>query len=165
MAENMSGKRTSWVEVITGIGIIVSLIFVATEIRSNTKAVRGETLHGITDQTISVTLALASIPELRAAYSKAQAGQVAELTPAEEDVLNYWYGAVMRVAENRFRQRALGTFDDVRFAGGGATSYRIPFFRAYWENRRATFPPDFAAYVDSTLIPLVKDSMPRVIQR
>jgi len=165
MAENMSGKRTSWVEVITGIGIILSLVFVATEIRSNTRAVRGETLQGITDQTISVTLALASIPELRAAYSKAQAGQVAELTPAEEDVLNYWYGAVMRVAENRFRQRTLGTFDDVRFAGGGATSYRIPFFRAYWENRRTTFPPDFAAYVDSTLIPLVKDSMPRVIQR
>ena len=45
---------------------------------------RGETLKGITDQTISVTLALAYIPELRAAYAKAQAGQVAELTPAEE---------------------------------------------------------------------------------
>lgn len=163
MADN--GKRTSWVEVITGIGIIISLIFVATEIRSNTRAVRGETLQGITDQTITVTLALTYVPELRAAYAKALAGQVAELTPAEEDVLNYWYGAVMRVSENRFRQRTLGTFDDTRFAGGGATSYRIPFFRAYWENRRATYPPDFVAYVDSTLIPLVKDSMPRIIKR
>ena len=80
-------------------------------------------------------------------------------------MLNYWYGAIMRVAENRYRQRALGTFNDVTFAGGGATSYRIPFFKAYWENRRATYPPDFAAYVDSTLIPLVRDSIPRVITR
>ena len=165
MADKVTRNHTLWIEIITGVGIILSLIFVATEIRSNTKAVRGETLKGITDQTITVTLALVSDPELREAYSKALSGQLAELTHAEEDVLNYWYGAVMRVAENRFRQRALGTFDDVRFAGGGATSYRIPFFRAYWENRRSTYPPDFAAYVDSTLIPLVKDSFPRIIVR
>jgi hypothetical protein len=165
MSEKLSMMRASWIEIITGIGIILSLIFVATEIRANTRAVRGQTLQGITDQSITVSLALVSDHELRAAYSKALAGHVAELTPAEEDVLNYWYGAVMRVAENRFRQRALGTFDDASFAGGGATSYRIPFFRAYWTNRRATYPPDFAAYVDSTLIPLVKDSLPRIITR
>lgn len=165
MADQPHRAAASLIEIITGIGIILSLIFVATEIRANTKAVRGQTLQGITDQSITVSLALVAEPELRAAYTKALAGKVAELTAPEEDVLNYWYGAVMRVAENRFRQRALGTFDDRMFAGGGATSYRIPFFRAYWNNRRSTYPADFAAYVDSALVPLVKDSVPRIIPR
>ena len=160
-----AGSRASWIEIVTGLGIILSLIFVATEIRSNTKAVRGSTLQGITDQSIAVTLALVENPQLTAAYSKALSGKVAELSPEEEDVLANWYAAVMRVAENRFRQRTLGTFHDVTVAGGGALSYRIPFFRAYWSKRRTTFPPDFAAYVDSTLIPLARDSMPRIITR
>jgi hypothetical protein len=165
MSETPVIKRTSWVEVVTGVGIILSLAFVATEIRANTKAVRGATLQGITDQSISVSLALVENPPLTAAYAKALAGKVAELTPEEEDVLVNWYGAVLRIAENRFRQRALGTIDDVSVAGGGATSYRIPFFRAYWANRKHTFPPDFQEYVEATLLRLVEDSMPRVIQR
>jgi hypothetical protein len=158
-------KNTSWVEVLTGIGIILSLIFVATEIRSNTRAVRGETMQGITSQSIDVTMALVTNAELRAAFARASAGATTDLTPAEEDILVAWYSAIIRVAENRYRQRELGTFANTAAAGGGATSYRIPFFRLYWENRRSTFPPDFAAYVDSTLLPMAKDSTPRVIRR
>jgi hypothetical protein len=158
-------KNTSWVEVITGIGIILSLIFVATEIRTNTRAVRGETMQGITSQSIDVSMELVSNPELRAAFTKALAGATTQLTPEEEDILVAWYAAVMRVAENRYRQRELGTFANTAAAGGGATSYRVPFFRMYWEARGPTFPADFQAYVDSTLLPMSTDSVPRVIKR
>lgn len=158
-------RKTSWIDVLTGLGIIFSLIFVASEIRGNTKAVRGATMQGITDQSLSLSMALVSTPELRAAYVRAQSGKVSELTAEEEDLLNAWFGAVMRVAENRFRQRELGTFRDVSSVGGIAPSYRMPFFRAYWTKRRSTYPEDFARYVDTTLIPLVADSVPRIIDR
>jgi hypothetical protein len=158
-------QKTSWIEIVTGVGVIISLIFVASEIRSNTKAVRGETMHGITDQSLELTLTLLHVPELRKAYVKASAGQVAQLSLEEEEVLTTWYSAVMRVAENRYRQRELGTFEDVVAVGGGAVSYRIPYFKTYWAQRRSTYPADFASFVDTTLIPLVRDSMPRVLQR
>jgi len=158
-------RKASWIDVLTGIGIILSLIFVASEIRTNTKAVRGATMQGVTDQSLNLSLALISVPELRAAYVRAQTGEVSGLTVQEEDMLNAWYGAVLRVAENRFRQRALGTFGNVSAVGGIAPSYRVPFFKAYWAKRRSTYPEDFAVYVDSTLIPLVMDSVPRIISR
>lgn len=158
-------KQTSWIEVVTGIGVILSLIFVATEIRSNTKAVRGATMQGIADQSIQVTTMLISSPALGAAYAKASRGEVQSLTTDEEDQLDRFYAGVMRVAENRYRQRALGTFENTAMVGGGSTSYRIPFFKAWWQARRFLYPADFAAYVDSTLIPLGMDSVPRVIKR
>jgi hypothetical protein len=73
---------------------------------------------------------------------------------------------VLRVAENRFRQRELGTFTgEAAAAGSAAVAYRVPFFRSYWSVRRHTYAADFAAFVDSALIPLVKDSFPRAITR
>ena len=152
-------------EIITAVGVIASLLFVATEIRANTRAVRGQTLQGISDQSLTVNMALVSVPELRQAFSKAMAGQVVQLTPDEEDVLASWYAGLLRIAENRYRQRKLGTFDDVRAFGGSALAYRVPFFKVYWEHRRSTFPNDFAAFVDRTMIPLVTDSVPRIIPR
>lgn len=158
-------KNTSWVEAITGVGIILSLIFVATEIRSNTRAVRGETMQGITSQSIDVSMEVVSNAELRRAFVKAQAGLTGDLTLEEEDILTAWYATVMRVAENRYRQRELGTFANTAAAGGGAISYRVPFFRIYWQTRGATYPADFRAYVDSTLLPMSGDSVARVIKR
>ena len=75
-------RKTSWIDVLTGLGIIFSLIFVASEIRGNTKAVRGATMQGITDQSLSLSMALVSTPELRCharcgePVSSARAGNV-----------------------------------------------------------------------------------------
>ena len=158
-------KQHSWIEILTGIGVILSLIFVATEIRANTKAVRGSTLQGITDQSILVSAQLVTSPDLRSAFTKAQRGEVDSLTMEEEDLLNFWYGVVIRVAENRYRQRELGTFENTAAVGGGASSYRVPFFKRWWEAKKFMYPADFAAYVDSVLIPLGIDSIPRAIKR
>lgn len=159
-------QKIPWFNLVTVSGIIGSLLFVALQIHENTKAVRGTTLQGITDQSLELNGLLMSVPELRSAYSKALQGRTKELTLVEEDELTYWYSSVLRVAENRFRQRELGTFTrDIAAAGGAAPAYRLPFFKAYWRQRRSTYPKDFALYVDRNLLPLVQDSLPRVLQR
>ena len=40
-------KRAAIRETLTGLGVVLSLIFVAVEIRTNTDAIRGATIQGI----------------------------------------------------------------------------------------------------------------------
>lgn len=157
--------RTSIRELIAAGGVILSLLFVGLEIRANTNAVRGATIQGISDQSITVTLAIPEIPELRSGHSKVLAGRDEELTMAEEDAVTQLYAAAMRISENRFRQLELGVLDSPSSVGGGSALYRVPFFRAYWATRGSEYPDDFVEYVERVLLPLAQDSVPRIIQR
>ena len=140
-------------ETLTGLGVVLSLIFVAFEIRANTEAVRGATIQGIADQYLDITVSSMETPEVRSGWAKAAAGRVDELTLDEEIALNWYYNGILRIAENRFRQVELSLIDfDV--ISGGAPEFRSPFFRTYWEARRALYSADFAAHVDRDLLPL-----------
>ena len=52
------------------VSVVSSLLFVGLEIRSNTAAVKGATLLGMSDQSLAVTLAGAQTPEIRDAITK-----------------------------------------------------------------------------------------------
>jgi hypothetical protein len=159
----MPGRKTPWIEILGALGVVLSLVFVGYQIHENTKAVRGATVQGITDQALELNSLLISVPELRDGYWKAARGQT-DLTAAQTGTLATWYAMQLRVAENRFRQRQLGTFSvDDAAVGGRSPALRLPFFRSYWKARRSFYSPDFAAFVDRELIPLVQDSLPPVV--
>lgn len=144
-------------EVLTGLGVVLSLIFVAFEIRANTEAVKGATIQGIADQYLEITLSSMETPEVRSGWAKAAAGREDELTLDEEIALNWYYNGILRIAENRFRQVELSIID-FEVVSGGAPEFRSPFFRVYWDARRHLYSPDFAAHVDRDLLPLSGDS-------
>lgn len=160
-----SERRPSWIDVVTGLGVILSLVFVGWQIRGTTNAVRGATLQGITDQVLELNSLLITVPELRSAMDKAERGRT-DFSAVESEVLSTWYAALLRVAENRFRQTLLGTFSgDQTTAGARSPAFRIPYFRSYWLARRSGFAPDFQEYVDRELLPLVEDSLSNVVVR
>jgi len=152
-------------EMVTATGVILSLIFVALEIRANTEAVEGATIQGIAEQGVGTLMDAAAIPEARSGLWKSAAGDLGQLTPDEEVALTLLYSAALRIAENRFRQASLGLVDDAAILGGAGASYAHPFFGAFWAARRPLYPSDFAAYVDTTIVPLVRDSIPWVVPR
>ena len=144
-------------ETLTGLGVVLSLVFVAFEIRANTEAVRGATIQGIADQYLEITVSSMETPEVRSGWAKAAAGRSSELTLDEEIALNWYYNGILRIAENRFRQVELSLID-FEVISGGAPEFRSPFFRTYWEARRDLYAPDFAAHVDLDLLPLSGES-------
>jgi len=152
-------------ETLTGLGVILSLLFVAMEIRANTDAVRGATMQGITEQAVSSLMTAATIPEFRSGVVKASAGDLEELSSDEETVLGISYAAALISAENRFRQSQLGLLDGTSILGGEGGTYANPFFGAYWEANRARYPSDFAAHVEANLLPLVRDRTPMPLAR
>lgn len=152
-------------ETLTALGVILSLIFVAMEIRANTEAVEGATIQGIAEQGVGALMDAAAIPEVRSGLWKSSTGDLDQLTVDEEVALALVYSAGLRVAENRFRQANLGLVDDGAILGGAGASYAHPFFGAFWAVRRSSYPSDFAAYVDATIVPLVRDSVPWIVPR
>lgn len=152
-------------ETLTALGVILSLIFVAMEIRANTEAVEGSTMQGIADQGVGALMGTAAIPEARSGLWKSSEGEFDQLTVDEEVALALIYSAALRIAENRFRQAHLGLIDDGTVLGGGAAGYSHPFFGAFWAARRSSYPSDFAAYVDTAIIPQVRDSISWIVPR
>ena len=149
-------------ETLTGLSVVLSLIFVAMEIRTNTDAIRGATIQGIADQYLDITIASMETPEVRTGWAKAASGNSHELTLDEEIALNWYYNGILRIAENRFRQVELSIIK-LHVVSGGAPEFRSPFFKIYWEARRQLYAPDFAAHVDELLIPLSKESIKHFI--
>ena len=149
----MSPSR--WREAIAALGVILSLLLVASEIRQNTEAVRGETIQGIAEMSVEVVLAGFSDPEFVALFERARS-DVDSLTAVERARLNWWYNASMRVVENRYRQMNVGLVEDVTEAlGGRGGAYQHPYFPIFWEFARNQYPPDFQRWVDDTYLPLV----------
>ncbi|NQZ05573.1 MAG: hypothetical protein HRT35_00290 [Algicola sp.] len=151
-------NKTAIRETLTGVGVVLSLIFVAMEIRTNTDAIRGATIQGIADQYLSITTASMNNPAVRIGWAKAAAGKSHELTLDEEIALNWYYNGILRIAENRFRQVELSIIK-LHVISGGAPEFRSPFFKTYWEARRHLYAPDFAAHVNELILPLSKDSI------
>lgn len=146
-------QNVKWREAMAAVGVILSLLLVAYEVRQNTEAVRGETLQGIAEMSLQVGLAGFSDPEFQAVYQRTSS-DLQSLTPLEAQRFNWFYAASLRVMENRYRQIKLGLLpDDATVLGGGAGTYQHPYFREYWGFSRDQYPLDFQEFIDLSVLP------------
>ena len=136
------------------LSVVLSLGLVAYEIRQNTRAVVGQTIQSVADQQTELAILGVESPELRAAWGKSLSG--VELTPQERSILGWFYTAVMRHTENRFRQYELGMLEESDLTGLGTQGnlFRNPYFGVWWSGRSDRYPQDFAEYVERELLPL-----------
>jgi hypothetical protein len=149
------------VSIIANIGVLAGLGFLGWEIRQNTQAIEGATMQSFADQSLELSLVGVENPELRIAFARAGRG-LEFVTPEDNSVLTWWYTGLLRVAENRYRQAAVGTLPDTYpFASGSRRALRNPYFGEFWRANRDDYPTDFAEWVDANLIPLVQDSIPQ----
>jgi hypothetical protein len=160
-----SDRRWSWRDFRDTVGlvaVIAGLVFVGLEIRQNTAATRGATLQAIAEQGQATFDIALENREVRVAYQRTRPG-LRYATPEDLVVLGWWYGSVLRIAENRYRQVQLGILpeDALTQLGGASLAYRHPYFGVFWESQRPTVPSDFATWVEANLLPFVEDSLPR----
>lgn len=90
-------------EIISAIAIVVSLIFVALQIRGNTKATKASTFHEIAALDINILLSFASSNELSRIISTFRDNPEA-LSEEEQNQGFYLFGAEVRHVENLFLQ-------------------------------------------------------------
>lgn len=139
------------IELVAALGVIVTLAFVALEIRQNTDVARSATAQAIAEQSYDAVMRLVDNNELRAAYL---AGFDGELSSEQEQHLRMFYTAVIRLQLNRHEQIKLGIID-LELAlnlGGRGDGYGSPYFVEFWTEIRERYPADFQEYIEKHVI-------------
>ena len=144
-------NRKDWIEIVGMISIVVTLIFVAVEIRHNTNAARSAVYQSIADQGMIVLAMPVENADLRAALKAVGPGGG---TDEEKFLVHFYYGMAVRVSQNRYLQAELGVVDHDRmlFLGGRSRLFPSPGFRAYWEPRKHRFDEGYRDYVEKVLM-------------
>jgi hypothetical protein len=139
-------------EILGVLGVIASMIFIGVEIRQNTEAVRGSTLHAVSQQSLDLALVGINSPELRSAFTASREGR---LSPEQRSQLLWFVTAKLRADENRFRQVELGILDASTFHQlSHHAAYRLPYFAEYWALRGDWYAADFQEVVIREFLPL-----------
>ena len=106
-------------ELIGGIAIIVSLIYVGLQIRQSTRATRAATSQAFTDQYVGAVLPLLE-PGFSEIYSRGLRG-LHNLQEDEKITYIAWIAAVLRLFESFYFQEKDGFFDPRLFDGWSMT--------------------------------------------
>jgi hypothetical protein len=140
-------------EVVSAIAVLISLAYLAVQIRQNTQTVRANAFHGASTEWLSFTAQLASDPELAELY---QQGRFAPdtLTPQQSRRFDLLLDTNLGLTENVFLQYRFGFLtqsNQDRFAAILSAQFRTEGVRAYWRRRRTFYTAEFVAYVEREL--------------
>lgn len=157
-------KNSSLKEMVAAFGVMVSLLFVAYEIRQNTDAIRSGTVQEIAGMTFSYTLELTQDPEWMRlmALLFEESESVENLLPVDRQRLTWGLLTSTRIMEARFRQRQLGTIvnEDIKGLGGTSNSnwYNSQMYTDWWRlsNPQSRWAPDFIQFMEEEV--MVKES-------
>lgn len=134
------------------VGVIVSLIYLALQIRHNTRVTRLDAAFRVMHATTTSTgLPLIQDADLSAKVLSASAGDI-PVDPGERLQATAWFFVALKTVENAHYQYQQGALhEDVwrTWENFWSTWVQMPGFRRYWEDRRSAFLPGFQRVVDT----------------
>jgi hypothetical protein len=140
-------------ELIGGVAVVVSLVYLGVQVRQNTRGVRGSTLQLNTDFWGEHFMHLAE-PELTAAYVSGMSGRP-DIKPLHYTQFFFICRATFVGFENQYFQYRQGVLDPATYAGyeRSIESQLLAFrgFRLWWTQSRGVFSPPFVDHVDAMI--------------
>ena len=144
-------SMANYADVIAGIAVIVSLIYVGVQIRRNTKSSLSQTNQAAHESMANVSLEVAKNQDLAVFFRR---GLIAfdQLTDDEEFQFLLLMVTVFRRFENIFYQHNKGLLEDDLWEGYKQSNL-IYFFtdggQAFWKQRQHTFSENYRNFLDS----------------
>jgi hypothetical protein len=140
-------------EVAGGFAVVASLVYLAVQIRQNTRAVRGSTLHFNTELWANLFLHL-SEPATAQAYVAGMSGRP-DIKPLHYTQFFFVCKTMFLALEDQFYQARQGILDpEIYAAYERATREQLlafAGFRIWWQQLRSTFSPTFVARIDAMI--------------
>jgi hypothetical protein len=135
------------------IAVVVTLIYLAIQMRQNTNALKLNTARSVTEELQDSFSLLASNQELAEIFVTAS-GELA-LQGAEQVRFNAFTSVVVRVYENAFLQSRAGVIDQAHWEG--MTRMMIDYtsmaaFQTYWPDRKHWVSDEFQEYMETDVI-------------
>ncbi len=137
-------------ELVGGVAVIASLIYVGLQVRQNTQVARVQTLSTRFSFQAGADALLAE----DGAEAIAKAYEQAELSPAEiQRIAIYLYNALsaLQTSFEAFERGLLGRGEWETARSNAPFYLGFPFGRAWWLDGRSVFPVTFVAEVDDVL--------------
>lgn len=139
-------------QVVGAVAVVISLVYLAAQIRDNTRSTRSATRQSIVDSIVSVNLAMAQSDAIARALRSNLDGR--PLAPHEAlQQLAHCY-ACMRTWENVHFQYRSGMLSDEDWSGfrqNVKALMQVPAFRDFWEREREVFSQAFRREVTAVL--------------
>lgn len=139
-------------EIVGGVAVIVSLIYVGIGVRQNTAAMMVANHQAVIAMDLDKN-AWFRDPEFAALYEQALSG-AGPLTPGQARQVRTFVADTMNGWEFAFLTHADGMMNDTLWLGWDGfyrRNMRDEPFRQFWSQGRDSFSPAFAAYVDGVL--------------
>ena len=140
-------------DIIGALLIVVSLVYVAVQIKQNTSSMRIQTVHDLYSQYVEAQASLAHDKELCEIYHRG-IFKYDELTPFEQLRFTLKLASLLRIFDELHFRHAEGWLDDSAWTGLNAVIIDIihyPGFRATWKLRNHQYTGEFQTYINNIL--------------
>ncbi len=141
-------------ELVGGVAVIVTLIYIALQIRQNTRTIRLSTGYSNTKEFRDMFAALAENSGLSELIHKA-ANDATSISGAEKMRFYSFNNNFTRACENAYIQSTQGVLDPKHWAGMKRMMIdftHMPGFREYWLNRKHWHSEDFQHFMDAEIL-------------
>ena len=138
-------------EIISGFAVIISLVYLAVQIRTNTEAERSSTYQSIVSDFGAMNNTMASTPELSHMFVQAMENYH-QLSSDQKARISQIFFQCFRYFENMFYQHKKGYLDEEVWIGWKRlmlTYYGRPGFQTWWEHRREVYSEPFAIFLET----------------
>jgi hypothetical protein len=141
-------------DAIGGLGVVLTLLYLAHQTRQNTRAVRTASFHQVSGSFSEISLAVMQDPSLASLITRARTDPDS-LTAEEMARYGFFLLTFLRRAESMFFHSEQGALQDDSWQGIHATletSFELPATRAWWTDNAARFNSTFRAYIESKVL-------------
>ena len=138
-------------ESVGAVGVVATLVYLAVQIRSNTKAVRAATYDSVVSQFRDWNAPNRTSPELSAQFA-IQIEEIDKLDEQSRQHATHVFFDLLKLAENLHYQYRMGMIDASLWSGWENFFHHYlgsPGMTWYWERRRDFCNPEFAEWVDA----------------
>ncbi len=149
-------------EIVGGVAVVVTLIYLAFQIRQNTRAIRLSASHAASVGIRDMYALVAEQTDLSEAIHKGSKDP-SSISGAEK--MRYWgfLGFWLYAFENAYIQLTEDALDPRHWSGMKRMMIdytSVPGFRDYWPNRRHWFSEDFQHFMESEILQTDAEEVP-----
>lgn len=146
-------EAASWAEIVSAVGLVISLVYVGIQVTDNTSAMRSETASNASTEFIDWYTHLSGDPELMEVWLR---GVTSPETLDEKQSLRFVFlvHIIMLQFQNNYYLVEEGTLDKKMLSAINNTLATIrgtPGFEMYWSLRRDLLYPEFHVFVEQLM--------------
>lgn len=137
-------------EVVGALAVVLTLAYLAIQVRQNTTAIKAASHHAVTDSFNALNVAVIQDPQVGRIWRLGNAGY-SNLTEDEQISFSFMMISYIRIFETVYYQRKLGTMEEQLFASEErSANWMITQlgFREWWASNPISFSPEFRTYIN-----------------